>query len=62
MKKYINLEDMTNTYCSNILDVIQKSGTVSRRQITDLTGLSWGGMTKIVNKLLENGYFVEKKE
>lgn len=62
MKKYINLEDMTNTNCSNILDVIQKSGTVSRRQITDLTGLSWGGMTKIVNKLLENGYIVEKKE
>lgn len=62
MKKYINLEDMTNTNCSNVLDVIQKNGMISRREITDETGLSWGGMTKIVNKLLENGYIVEQKQ
>ena len=61
MKKYIDLEDMVNTNCSNVLDIIQKNENISRKRITELTGLSWGGMTKIVNKLLENGYIVEKK-
>ncbi|MBQ8526709.1 MAG: ROK family transcriptional regulator [Clostridia bacterium] len=62
MKKYIDLEDMVNVNCSNVLDIIQKNGVVSRKAITDISGLSWGGMTKIVNKLLENGYITEKKQ
>lgn len=62
MKKYMNLEDMSNTNCSAVLDIIQKNGQLSRKKITDMTGLSWGGMTKIVNKLLENGYIVEEKK
>ncbi len=62
MKKYMNVEDITNTNCSTVLDIIQKNGQLSRKQITDMTGLSWGGMTKIVNRLLENGYIVEEKQ
>lgn len=62
MKKFIDLDDMANHNCSNVLNIIQKNGTVSRRQITELSGLSWGGMTKIVNKLLENEYIVEAKK
>lgn len=62
MKKYINIEDMTNQNCSNVLNIIQKNGSLSRKQITEKTGLSWGGMTKIVNKLSENGYITEKKQ
>jgi len=62
LKKYINLEDMTNTNCSNVLNIIQKNGSVSRKNITELTGLSWGGMTKIVNKLLEYEYITEEKQ
>ncbi|MDY5229589.1 MAG: ROK family transcriptional regulator [Eubacteriales bacterium] len=61
MKKYINIDDMVNVNCSNVLDIIQKNEPVSRKEITQLSGLSWGGMTKIVNKLLENGYITEKK-
>ena len=61
MKKYIDLEDMVNVNCSNVLDIIQKNGAVSRKEITDISGLSWGGMTKIVNKLLENEYITEEK-
>lgn len=61
MKRYIDLEDMVNLNCSNILDIIQKNGAVSRKEITRLSGLSWGGMTKIVNKLLENGYITESE-
>ena len=62
MKKYINLEDMANQNGASVLNVIQKNTNISRRHITELTGLSWGGMTKIVNKLLEGGYIIEKKQ
>ncbi|MBE7021623.1 MAG: ROK family transcriptional regulator [Ruminococcaceae bacterium] len=62
MKKYLNLEDMSHTNCSNVLNIIQQNGFVSRKEITDMTGLSWGGMTKIVNRLLENGYIIETKQ
>ena len=61
MKKYIDLEEMVNVNCSTVLDIIHKNTAVSRKQITQLSGLSWGGMTKIVNKLLEKEYIVETK-
>lgn len=62
VKKYIGLEDMSNVNCSSVLNVIRNCRSVSRKQISDITGLSWGGMTKIVNKLLANGYIEEEKE
>lgn len=61
MKKYISLEEMKNVNCSSVLNVIRNCGEVSRKQITDITGLSWGGMTKIVNTLFEQGYIEEAK-
>jgi len=61
LKKYLALEDMVNTNCATVLDIIQKKGTVSRKEITEISELSWGGMTKIVNKLLEKGYIIETK-
>ncbi len=61
MKKYIGLEEMSNVNCASVLNVIQSCGELSRKQITDITGLSWGGMTKIVNKLFEYGYIEEVK-
>ena len=61
MKKYIGLEEMSNGNCSSVLSVIRDCGEVSRKQISDITGLSWGGMTKIVNKLFEHEYIVEDK-
>ncbi len=61
MKKYIDLEDMASVNCATVLNSIQESDAVSRREITVRTGLSWGGMTKIVNKLLEKGYIKEEK-
>lgn len=62
MKKYIGLDDMSSVNCSNVLHVIRNAKGISRRQISDITGLSWGGMTKIVNKLFEHGYIEEEKE
>lgn len=61
MKKYIGLEEMSNGNCASVLAVINQHGAISRREITQITGLSWGGMTKIVNKLFENEYLVESQ-
>ena len=61
MKKYIGLEEMSNVNCSSVLNVIGHYGEISRKEISDITGLSWGGVTKIVNKLFEKGYIVEDK-
>lgn len=61
MKQYIDLDGMVNANSAYVLSIIQKSGGISRKQISQLSGLSWGGMTKIVNRLLENGYIVEEK-
>lgn len=61
LKKYMGLEDMINANCSTVLHIIQQKGSVSRKEITEISGLSWGGMTKIVNRLLEKGYITETK-
>lgn len=61
MKKYLGLEDISNTNCSNVLHVIREAGVISRKGISDETGLSWAGMTKIVNKLFEKGLLEESK-
>ena len=61
MKKYISLEDMRKINCSSVLNIIRETGQISRKEISDKTGLSWGGMTKIVNKLFEKGYIEETK-
>ena len=62
MKKYIGLEDMSKVNCSNVLNVIREAKEISRKEISEITGLSWGGMTKIVNKLFEKGYIEEEKK
>ena len=61
MKKYMDLEEMSKVNCSSVLNVIREAKEISRKEISDITGLSWGGMTKIVNKLFEKGYIEETK-
>lgn len=61
MKRYLGLEDMSNANCSNVLNIIREAGEISRKGISDESGLSWAGMTKIVNKLFENGFLEENK-
>ena len=61
MKKYMGLDDMSKVNCSSVLNVIREAKEISRKEIADITGLSWGGMTKIVNRLFEKGYIEEEK-
>lgn len=62
MKQYMDQDRMINANSAYVLRIIQKSGSISRRQISEQSGLSWGGMTKIVNRLLENGYILEEPD
>lgn len=61
MKGYIGQEEMSNANCACVLDLIRHHGGIARKEIAQITNMSWGGMTKIVKKLLENGYIVEDK-
>ncbi|MBR5579439.1 MAG: ROK family transcriptional regulator [Lachnospiraceae bacterium] len=61
MKRYLGLEDMSNVNCSNVLNIIREAGEISRKGISDESGLSWAGMTKIVNKLFEKGFLEESR-
>ena len=61
MKRYLCLEDMSNVNCANVLSIIREAGIISRKEICSKSGLSWAGMTKIVNKLFEKGFLEETK-
>lgn len=61
MKRYMGLEDMSNVNCSSVLNIIREAGEISRKGISDESGLSWAGMTKIVNKLFERGFLEESR-
>ncbi len=41
---------------------LRKAGTLSRRDLEELTGLSWGSVSFISNDLLKKGLIVAKKE
>lgn len=52
---------MCRVNCANMLDMIRISGQLTRRQLQEATGLSWGGVTNMVNRLISAGYVVERK-
>jgi len=61
LKKFIDLDDMANVNSAYVLELIYRFKALTRREICDKSALSWGGMTKIVNRLLENGLIYETK-
>ena len=42
--------------------VLRQKGTLSRKELEDLTGLSWGSVSYISNEFLKKGMIVAKKE
>ena len=61
MKKYLGLDDISNVNCASVLKVIKDAGEISRKDISAETGLSWAGMSKIVNKLFEKELIEERR-
>ena len=61
MKQFVGQNTMRRVNCANMLELIRTCGPMTRRQIEAATGLSWGGVTNVVNRLISAGYVVERK-
>ena len=61
MKKFISQKDMRIANIFEVLSLIRKEKAVTRKEIQNLMGLSWGGVSQIVSRLLELSYVVEEK-
>lgn len=61
MKQFVGQNTMRRVNCANMLELIRSCGPLTRRQIEAATGLSWGGVTNVVNRLIGAGYIIERK-
>ncbi len=61
MKKFISQKDMRIANILEVLSLIRKEKSVTRKEIQNIMGLSWGGVSQIVSRLLELSYVVEEK-
>lgn len=62
MKKFISQADMRIANIYEVLSLIRREGPLTRKEIQGLMGLSWGGVSQIVSRLLEPGYIEEIKD
>ena len=61
MRQFLVQNTMSRANCANMLELIREFGQLTRRQLEAATGLSWGGVTNMVNRLIGAGYVVEYK-
>lgn len=61
LKKFISQNDMRIANIFEVLSLIRKEKSVTRKEIQSRMGLSWGGVSQIVSRLIELSYVVEKK-
>ena len=61
MKKFINQKDMKQSNTADVFGLIRKNGRMTRRQIADKTEMSWGAVSTITARLIEEGYISEVK-
>lgn len=61
MKKFISQEDMRIANLFEVLSIIRRETDITRKGIQDRTGMSWGGVSQIVSRLLELTYCLERK-
>ncbi len=59
MNSPLRLQDLSGQNRAQVIELFRRHKLLSRQEIADLTGLSWGGMTKIVARLLEEGILTE---
>lgn len=61
MKKYIDQQEMREANTADVFGVIRKYGRLTRREVKSKTNMSWGAVSAITARLIEDGYIVEKK-
>ena len=60
--KVINQLNMREMNLNEVLKIIREQDPLTRRKLQDLTGLSWGGVSQIVSRLLKQNLIVEEKD
>ena len=60
MQSTANQDNRRRMNDSRVISMLRK-GPLTRRELQQLTALSWGGVTNTVNRLIESGYIKEEK-
>ena len=60
--KVINQLHMREMNLNEVLKIIREEESLTRRKLQDLTGLSWGGVSQIVTRLLSQNLIIEVKD
>lgn len=61
MRKYINQQSIKQTNELDILQLIRENPKMTRKQIETATGLSWGAVSNITTRLLQEQYITEQR-
>ncbi len=61
MKNYIDQKDMKELNTADVFSLVKNRGALTRKQIAEKLGMSWGAVSTITALLIEEGYLCEKK-
>lgn len=61
MKNFINQQDMKEINVADVFSLIKNRGAMTRKHIAERLGISWGAVSTITSKLIEEGYIIERK-
>lgn len=61
MKNYINQQDMKEMNAADVFALVRSRGALTRKQVAERLGMSWGAVSTITAQLVEEGYLCEKK-
>lgn len=60
--KVMNQLNMREMNLNEVLKIIRDQGPLTRRKLQEVTGLSWGGISQIVTRLLNQNLILEEKD
>lgn len=61
VKNYIDQKDMKELNTADVFSLVKSRGALTRKQIAERLGMSWGAVSTITAQLVEEGYLCEKK-
>ena len=61
VKNFINQQDMKEINVADVFSLVKNRGALTRKQISEKLGISWGAVSTITAKLIEEGYIIERK-
>ena len=61
MNNIITQKNMKSTNLNEVLDIVRKNGELTRREILQYSGLSWGGTSQIITQLLQKKLVITKE-